>query len=125
MKIRAHHLLCLLHFEGKGYSEEFIKNMQMLKERLEKGEIFELIASPDDICSKCPYLLNETCSKGEDEIKRKDLRIIEYLNLRESAEYNFLHLKEAILRKIKRNIFKELCKDCSWFYLCVNKNIFI
>jgi hypothetical protein len=31
IKIRGHHLLCLLHFEGKGYSEEFIENMKIVK----------------------------------------------------------------------------------------------
>ncbi|PIU52192.1 DUF1284 domain-containing protein, partial [Candidatus Desantisbacteria bacterium CG07_land_8_20_14_0_80_39_15] len=31
MKIRAHHLLCVLGFQGLGYSPEFIKKMTQVK----------------------------------------------------------------------------------------------
>jgi hypothetical protein len=56
MKIRGHHLLCLLHFEGKGYSRDFIENMYKIKEALEKGKVFFVLNSCDDICRKCPYM---------------------------------------------------------------------
>ena len=32
--LRAHHILCILQFRGYGYSDEFIKNMQNIMNRL-------------------------------------------------------------------------------------------
>lgn len=40
MRIRGDHLLCLLHFEGREYSRDFIENMCKIKEDLEKGKSF-------------------------------------------------------------------------------------
>lgn len=60
-KLRGHHLICLNFFRGEGYSEEFIKNIY----EVIKKEKVEIIAGPDDVCAKCPYLKEERCASNE------------------------------------------------------------
>ncbi|MEN2984293.1 MAG: DUF1284 domain-containing protein [Dictyoglomaceae bacterium] len=125
MKIRGHHLLCILHFEGKGYSQEFVKNMELIKERLEKGERFLLVISGDDICYKCPYYKGRCLRESNiGEIERKDKNIISFLELKRNRRYSYNDISKIIFEKMNKIIFEDLCKDCSWYYLCSGKNLF-
>jgi len=60
-KLRGHHLICLNFFRGEGYSEDFIKNIHEVL----KKEKMEVVAGPDDVCAKCPYLKNKKCASNE------------------------------------------------------------
>lgn len=126
MKIRGHHLLCLLHFEGKGYSEKFLQNMGRIKEKLEGGYKFFLVIGKDDICNKCPYSKGKRCLRESKigEIEEKDKRIIGFLGLKEGKDYFYSDINRIIFEKIKRKDFENFCKDCSWFHLCSSRNLF-
>ncbi|SHE72227.1 hypothetical protein SAMN02745157_0790 [Kaistia soli DSM 19436] len=50
VRLRAHHLLCMLTYVGKGYSEAFCRNYDGIAERLGAGEDILMVAGPDDIC---------------------------------------------------------------------------
>jgi hypothetical protein len=50
VRLRAHHLLCVLTYVGKGYSPAFVENYEAIAARLSAGEEIELVAGPDDIC---------------------------------------------------------------------------
>lgn len=50
VRLRAHHLLCMLTYVGKGYSPAFVENYEVVASRLSAGEEIELVAGPDDIC---------------------------------------------------------------------------
>lgn len=50
VRLRAHHLLCMLTYVGKGYSPAFVENYEVIAARLSAGEEIELVAGPDDIC---------------------------------------------------------------------------
>lgn len=49
--LRAHHLLCMLTYVGKGYSPEFVDNFDGLTSRLAAGEAVVLVDGPDAICA--------------------------------------------------------------------------
>ncbi|TCK30471.1 hypothetical protein EV667_0561 [Ancylobacter aquaticus] len=51
VRLRAHHLLCLLTFVGKGYTPAFAANYRRIVARLDAGEAVELVEGPDDICA--------------------------------------------------------------------------
>ena len=64
IRLRAHHLLCLLTYVGKGYSPAFTANYDAIAERLSRGEDILLVSGPDDICAPLldepePHCLNE------------------------------------------------------------------
>jgi uncharacterized protein len=50
VKLRAHHLLCMLTFEGMGYTETFSQKFREMLGRIEAGEPIELVDGPDEAC---------------------------------------------------------------------------
>lgn len=116
MKIRAHHLLCVLGYRGKGYNEEFIENMDSVVEKLNYNPTIEILTSPDKICGKCPHMKSFMCEK-EHYIKTLDNKVVSALNIDLGSRYTY----ETILRLIKNHmtldIHEKICKDCSWYSL--------
>ncbi len=51
VRLRAHHLLCILTFAGEGYSAPFVANLAGLVARIGTGEAVELVDGPDDVCA--------------------------------------------------------------------------
>src|SRR3989338_5500080 len=64
MDIRAHHLLCMRSFQGKGYSEEFVDNFYKVIDELKKNPLVKVVNKPDAICEKCPHNKNGCIKKG-------------------------------------------------------------
>ena len=60
VRLRGHHLLCLLAYKGEGYSPAFIANLDRIAARLTAGEDAVLVDGPDDICA--PLALTQGCS---------------------------------------------------------------
>lgn len=51
IRVRPHHLLCLLTYAGKGYSSAFTANYDVIAERISRGEEILIVEGPDDICA--------------------------------------------------------------------------
>lgn len=51
VRLRGHHLLCLLTYVGKGYSPAFVAGMDAVVARLQAGAEVLLVEGPDDICA--------------------------------------------------------------------------
>lgn len=51
IELRAHHLLCILTFAGKGYSPEFVARFHSVVRALDQGAPIRIIAGPDDLCA--------------------------------------------------------------------------
>jgi hypothetical protein len=51
IRLRPHHLLCLLTYVGKGYSADFTRNYDAIAGRLSAGETIRIVDGPDDICA--------------------------------------------------------------------------
>lgn len=51
VRLRAHHLLCMLTYVGKGYTPDFCDNYDGIAARLGAGEAILLVAGPDDLCA--------------------------------------------------------------------------
>lgn len=62
-KLRPHHLLCTQGYSGKGYSEDFVENMDIVVEDINyiKENITEEIM--DDICGSCEWYSISHCKK--------------------------------------------------------------
>jgi len=121
MKLRGHHLLCILGFQGYGYSEDFVLNMSRINELIKsKKTTIKLINSPDDICSACPNLKNGVC---EDEIQNEiivkmDDEVLSEFNI--NQEYNSTDLfNEVILKFNTLKSVQNICNDCKWVEKCL------
>ena len=51
IRLRPHHLLCLLTYAGKGYNPAFTVNYDVIAGRISQGEDLSIVEGPDDICA--------------------------------------------------------------------------
>ncbi|MGL5766287.1 MAG: DUF1284 domain-containing protein [Sarcina sp.] len=115
MRLRPHHLLCTQAYEGKGYSKEFIKNMdENIKIlRNSRGYKVKIQASLDELCVGCPHNNGQVCGTQE-KVMNMDKKVLRYFDIKEGIyEYDFLI--EKIQNKINKDIFKDICGECGWY----------
>jgi hypothetical protein len=120
MRLRAHHLLCILGFRGLGYDEKFIKKMESIIQRIKKHPALgiKIIKECDDICVACPFDVEGFCRNevvgGEKAVRGKDREVMERLELKEREKYNLKEILNLIKKKIKPDDLLVICKDCPW-----------
>lgn len=51
IRLRPHHLLCMLTFAGRGYTPRFTLGLSDIVARLGQGEEIVMVEGPDDICA--------------------------------------------------------------------------
>ena len=61
IRLRPHHLLCMLTYIGKGYSPDFTRNYDAIAARIGAGEALEVVDGPDDICRPLLATPNPHC----------------------------------------------------------------
>lgn len=72
VRLRPHHLLCLLTYAGKGYSQAFTAGFDALVTRLSQGAPVHVVDGPDDICA--PLLGDATAHCHHDSVRQRDQR---------------------------------------------------
>lgn len=113
--LRVHHLLCSVLFEGKGYSEEFVKNMTHIVEGIKGRNEILLVTEPDLICESCPHKTKfNQCSLDDNQVEGKDERLLKTLQLEIQKSYNAYELFNLVRSNITKEIFEESCSSCQW-----------
>ncbi|CDZ29457.1 2Fe-2S ferredoxin [Neorhizobium galegae bv. officinalis] len=123
MRLRPHHLLCMLTFVGEGYSPAFVANYRRLAGRLSAGEPIEIVSGPDDICA--PLLSDEDAHcfgasvTGRDAAALADVaRLLE----RELEIGSVIASDPALFEKLRRafsaGVTRRACTGCEWSSLC-------
>lgn len=70
VRLRTHHLLCVLTYVGKGYSAAFVANLDAIADRIAGGEAVRIVEGPDDICD--PLLVDENAHCRTERVRRRD-----------------------------------------------------
>lgn len=121
MELRGHHLLCILGFQGYGYSEDFVLNMTRINElRKTDKTTIKLINRSDDICSACPNLKNDLCENEmqNETIVKMDEEVLSEFDI--NKEYNAIDLfNEVILKFNTLKSVENICNDCKWAEKCL------
>jgi hypothetical protein len=125
VRLRPHHLLCLLTYVGKGYSAEFIENYDRIAARLSEGEDIEIVAGPDDIC--VPILDDVDAHCWRDSITIRDkaaaAALSEKLQISIDAGVK-LSLPPSTLNKMRKSFadgsIRQACTRCEWHDLCTD-----
>lgn len=121
LEIRAHHGLCTLFFEEKGYSDGFTSNMALVISELRKNPFVRIIKKTDLICSKCPNNQDGICTEQE-KVCRYDNAVFELCGIEPETEIRWADFQKAVLDKIiNRQKFSAVCIDCSWSEICHKK----
>ena len=123
--MRPHHLLCTQGYSGKGYSQEFVRNMSYWVEKLrgEKSFRVKIIFSTDVFCGCCPQKKGENLCTDNEKVLSYDRKMIEYFHL-EEKEYIYQDLIREIDEKMTPEILEDICGSCSWYPISAcRKNI--
>ena len=120
--LRPHHLLCTQTFLGKGYSEEFVKNMTRITNilRTEKSQEIELTFSCDSLCAFCPNRLKSGSGyfcTDDSKVLSYDQNVIQTFHLKEKT-YIYADLIQKINSSMTPALLTHICGDCSWKYIC-------
>lgn len=118
INIRPHHLLCIHGFQGKGYSDGFIKSMTHIVNEIKNNKDIKLniTYNTDDICSNCPNKIEDNLCIGQEKIVSIDQGVIEALRLEERV-YSYAEVVEKINNELTIAKFQEICSTCEWYSL--------
>ncbi|MBU3156462.1 DUF1284 domain-containing protein [Clostridium estertheticum] len=121
--LRAHHLLCIQGYKGKGYSLHFTDNMDKVVNKLKDNTCIRVVTNTDDICVACPHNFKNGFCESDEKVFVFDSKVLNELKLIEGRTY----LYKDILNNIRENLtyekFLKICKSCYWFSYgyCFNK----
>ena len=118
--LRPHHLLCTQGYSGKGYSDEFVKEMSAVTDKLRKDPDIKvrIVFDTDRLCGKCPAKLGEGVCKDDKKVLRYDQKVKEILNLTEGVvSYREMTQKidDYIIQGSGDERLKGICGDCAWY----------
>ena len=123
VRLRPHHLLCMLTFVGEGYSPAFVANYRRLASRLSAGETIEIVSGPDDICA--PLLSNEAAHCFGASVADRDaaaLADIARLLGRQIETGAVIASDPALFEKLRHafssGVTRRACTGCEWSSLC-------
>jgi len=123
IRLRAHHLLCMLTYVGKGYTPAFTANYDVIAKRLGGGEDILIVAGPDDVCAPLLAEANPHCHRAS--VIERDAhaaRDVGELIGRPVAPGTTLTLDAPLLTRMREGFAagttRAACKSCEWFKLC-------
>lgn len=114
IRLRGHHLLCLLGYRGMGYSPDFCTNMTAIYERLREQPQTRvvLVEGPDDICAAYPKDKPPHCE--ETSVAHRDSRVLEKLGLRVGREMSWADVCGAVDETMEAGDIGRICVGCPW-----------
>jgi hypothetical protein len=122
LKIRGHHLLCLLGFRNRGYSPEFVAAMKRVREVFQDNPDapIVLVTKCDIICASCPHSSSGECRKSPDaakQIKEKDTAILKKLGFRDNSRTTPKVAWNRVREKFEPEDITAICWRCEWLEL--------
>ena len=125
MRIRAHNLLCIQGFVGKGYSPEFVANMTAVIEQLGADTDVTVLDEPDVLCSACPNLAESGCALhgegSEAGIVQQDRDVMRRLGLTAGDTVSWSDILDRIRANVRPDDLDGICGACPWLPLGVCK----
>jgi hypothetical protein len=121
--IRAHSLLCLQGFRGRGYSDAFVAEMGAIHASLARDPDtpVRVLASPDRLCAACPNLKTGGCHLGgeghEAHMRAQDEDVLRRLWLTAGEVLPWGRVLERITRSLKGEDLPGICTTCPWLAL--------
>ncbi len=119
VRLRPHHLLCLVTYAGKGYTPAFTENFDLIVERLRGGEAIAIVEGPDDICQ--PWLGEPDAHCRRDSVALRDEKAAQDLGTLLGADIHTVSALPdlATLRAaFAKSVTRQACAGCEWFDLC-------
>ncbi|PIC63362.1 hypothetical protein CSV79_12035 [Sporosarcina sp. P13] len=114
IKLRGHHLFCLLGYRGMGYSKEYAENMTAVHSALRQrpDTLIQIMKGPDYLCAKFPDDQPYHC---EDQgIYVRDSEILKRLGLKFGDVLPWREVERRIRVGVVPSDIEVICETCSW-----------
>ena len=123
VRLRPHHLLCLLTYAGKGYSAGFTQNYDAIARRLSQGESILIVDGPDDICAPLLADADAHCRRESvierDRAAADDVGRLVKTTIRAGLTLEIAGERLGVLRSaFGRGHTRAACSGCEWNELC-------
>ena len=121
LRLRPHHLLCLQTFVGHGYSEEFVRHMTLVKNRLtaDPHTPIVLVKGADELCAHCPNCVDGQCTSENPALF--DRLVSERLTgerlTAQTAPAPLSGIPDSL--QISEVLLDACCPGCEWKKLCI------
>lgn len=117
LNLRAHHLLCLPGYEGKGYDGAHKTSWDTVSERLKEhpDTFVRIVDGKDDLCKNCPNAKGVNgikCNAGF--LSTLDDKVKDMLFLKTGLVLTWNQLMERVYAIMNKDNHKELCGNCEW-----------
>jgi hypothetical protein len=121
VRIRAHNLLCIQGFVGKGYSPGFVANMKAVVGGLRGTTEVTVLDAPDSLCAACPNLKAGGCTLHGEGTERgivtQDRDVLARLGLRAGETVAWGEILDRIRANVGPDDLDDICGTCPWLPL--------
>jgi hypothetical protein len=124
IRLRPHHLLCILTYVGNGYTAPFVENFDAVTRRIASGqETVEIIAGPDDLCAPLACDADEHCSRASvserDRLAAESISHLLGLEIQPGLQISLDAGRLNTLRTaFAGGTIRRACQECQWKPLC-------
>jgi hypothetical protein len=121
--LRAHNLLCLLGFRGRGYDAAFVARMTEVHRAVsdDPATPLRVLAEPDTLCRACPNLGARGCTLGgpehEAHMRAQDEEVIRRLGLAAGETYAWSEVLDRVRGSVRGSDLPAICTTCPWLPL--------
>jgi len=120
--LRAHHVMCVTTFAGKGYSTGFVREMTRVWRAIRDGSVAQVLvtAEADPVCHACPHLRDvenpESC-RFQASVASRDRRMIEAMGWTEGQPVDLVQALEVV-HESHTDLMARVCIGCEWVPIC-------
>jgi len=127
IRIRAHTLVCLQGYQGEGYSEDFVNEMDRVTATLKNDpdRAVQIVIGADNFCHVCPHHYKGRCTADDppgqkilmeapDKMILMDKRVLTWLGITDGQILKWREIVQLIGESIDSSSMDYLCQDCSW-----------
>ncbi|MEM8849723.1 MAG: DUF1284 domain-containing protein [Pseudomonadota bacterium] len=118
IRLRPHHVLCSIGFEGQGYNGPFTANMVrivmgILRAPSGLDERILITGQADAICAPCPHRIGLGCEYN-DKINKIDEAHAELLDLPIGLQLTWADALERAKQRVEPDDLDRICDGCRW-----------
>lgn len=114
IKLRGHHLLCLLGYRGMGYSDAYADNMTKVYRKLldDPSAECEIVSGPDQLCACFPEDGDYHCEDRN--VAERDALILARLGLETGQVAAWGDILSRVAAKMQPDDLLQICSTCPW-----------
>jgi uncharacterized protein len=128
IRIRGHHLLCMINWKGVGYTPAFTENYNHIIAQLKTGAVtLEIVRGKDDICAPLTPQNYDGYHCDDEEVLDRDVHALRDINIQLGLDLSIgsqftlsAQYLSDLRARFQSNHVRTACTGCSWHGFCTN-----